>query len=184
MTSQAGNQNVVAISGTAFTQEHINIIKRFAEKVVLALDSDNAGFMAMLKSAKIALENDLEVLGLEIKDGKDPADMILKDPQMWRNTIFNEKSIFVILTKIILEKFDSKITKIDFSLKIVFLHICGSFSIMSAGSFPSFISSPKTSKSFSSAIFADFSIAIKPALSESSAKTTFSANLFMIFICS
>jgi DNA primase len=113
MASQAGNTNVVAISGTAFTQEHINIIKRFSEKVVLALDSDNAGFSAMLKSANIALSNDLEVLGLEIKDGKDPADMILKDPQMWRNTVYNEKSIFVILTQIILEKFDSKITQMQ-----------------------------------------------------------------------
>ncbi len=113
MSHQAGNTNTVAISGTAFTQEHINIIKRFSEKIVLALDTDNAGYEAMKKSAKIAIENDIEVMALEIKDGKDPADMILKDVQMWRNTVFNEKSIFTILTQIILEKFENKITQMQ-----------------------------------------------------------------------
>jgi DNA primase len=54
MTHQAGNVNTVAISGTAFTPEHIAIIKRFAEGVVLALDSDKAGYTAMLKSAALA----------------------------------------------------------------------------------------------------------------------------------
>jgi DNA primase len=39
---QSGVDNVIGISGTALTKEHIRILKRFAKIVYIALDSDNA----------------------------------------------------------------------------------------------------------------------------------------------
>jgi DNA primase len=39
---QAGIDNVIGISGTALTKEHIRILKRFAKIIYLTLDSDNA----------------------------------------------------------------------------------------------------------------------------------------------
>jgi DNA primase len=39
---QAGIDNTVGISGTALTKEHIRLLKRFANTIYLALDSDNA----------------------------------------------------------------------------------------------------------------------------------------------
>lgn len=103
MAHQAGNINTVAISGTAFTPEHISIIKRFAETVTLALDTDKAGYTAMLKSAALSLENDLEVEGLKLTD-KDPADMIKTDILNWKKCVENSKSILTLITEIILEK--------------------------------------------------------------------------------
>jgi DNA primase len=46
----AGVQNVVAPQGTAFTDQHARIIKRYAERIVLCFDSDNAGQNASVRS--------------------------------------------------------------------------------------------------------------------------------------
>ncbi len=103
MSHQAGNTNTVAISGTAFTPEHISILKRFAEVVVLALDSDKAGYTAMLKSAALALANDMEVEGILLNE-KDPADMIKTDIENWKKVLGEAVPILTIVTKIILNK--------------------------------------------------------------------------------
>lgn len=103
MTHQAGNINTVAISGTAFTPEHIAILKRFSEGVVLALDSDKAGYIAMLKSAALALANDLEVEGVLLSE-KDPADMIKNNSESWKNILLQAEPIVNIVAKIVLQK--------------------------------------------------------------------------------
>lgn len=103
MCHQAGNVNTVAISGTAFTPEHIAIIKRFAEGVVLALDSDKAGYTAMLKSAALALANDLEVEGVLLSE-KDPADMIKNNPTSWTEVLGKSEPIVNIVAKIVMAK--------------------------------------------------------------------------------
>jgi DNA primase len=53
----AGVQNVVAPQGTAFTADHARIIKRYAEKIVLCFDSDNAGQNASVRSLDTLLES-------------------------------------------------------------------------------------------------------------------------------
>jgi DNA primase len=103
MCHQAGNVNTVAISGTAFTPEHIAIIKRFADGVVLALDSDKAGYTAMLKSAALALANDLEVEGVLLSE-KDPADMIKNSPASWTDVLARAEPIVNIVAKIVMAK--------------------------------------------------------------------------------
>ena len=45
-----GVQNIVAPQGTAFTDQHARIIKRYANEVVLCFDSDNAGQNAIVRS--------------------------------------------------------------------------------------------------------------------------------------
>ncbi|NCO65484.1 MAG: DNA primase [Candidatus Aquicultor secundus] len=44
--AQAGISNVVATLGTAFTAEHMKLLKRFAERVILVFDADTAGIKA------------------------------------------------------------------------------------------------------------------------------------------
>jgi DNA primase len=70
LSFQNGLKNVVAISGSAFTDEQLNILKRYCNKIVFALDNDEAGFKAMLRSSLNALRNgfDLEKLDYETKD--------------------------------------------------------------------------------------------------------------------
>jgi DNA primase len=119
MCHQAGNTNTVAISGTAFTPEHISILKRFAETIILALDSDKAGYSAMLKSAALALESDLEVEGIKL-DEKDPADMILHDKENWQKKVQDTKPILTLITEIILEKEKIKPKQIQMLRKDLF----------------------------------------------------------------
>ena len=49
----AGVQNIVAPQGTAFTDQHARILKRYVDEVVLCFDSDNAGQNAAVRSLDI-----------------------------------------------------------------------------------------------------------------------------------
>ena len=57
----AGVQNVVAPQGTAFTEQHARIIKRYAQKIVLCFDSDNAGQNASVRSLDTILGSDINL---------------------------------------------------------------------------------------------------------------------------
>ena len=74
MSYQAGVNNTVAVSGTAFTDEHIHLIKRFCDRVILSFDTDNAGQNALKKSALLCLLGGLDVyvvgdIGLNQSEG-------------------------------------------------------------------------------------------------------------------
>ena len=45
-----GIENTVAIKGTALTEEQVSLISRFASRVTLSLDKDEAGFEAIRRS--------------------------------------------------------------------------------------------------------------------------------------
>ena len=52
--SQSGVENVVAASGTAFTEEQARLLKRFCRSVTLLFDGDEAGINASFKTYKNA----------------------------------------------------------------------------------------------------------------------------------
>lgn len=74
---QRGITNVVAALGTSFTLSQARLIKRYASKVVLCFDTDDAGVKAAKRSMTI-LEyiNDLEVKIITLPKGKDPDEYI------------------------------------------------------------------------------------------------------------
>ncbi len=77
MSHQVGVENIVATSGTAVTEEHVKILKRFADRVLLSFDQDTAGETAMKKCALLALYGGLDVYIIPKKEGvKDTADLI------------------------------------------------------------------------------------------------------------
>lgn len=76
---QAGFGNTVALSGTALTEKHLSLIKRYSENLMLCLDSDSAGLAATQKSAIAALRAGLRVKAVRLPSGKDPADLISED---------------------------------------------------------------------------------------------------------
>jgi DNA primase len=73
---QAGVTESVAIMGTALTQEQMAGLSQAARTVYLALDADRAGQEAMLRAAGAAREKQLELLVVEMPEGKDPADLL------------------------------------------------------------------------------------------------------------
>lgn len=75
----SGIKNAVAAQGTAVTEHHARILKRFADSVRLVLDSDEAGVNAALKSADVLIEAGLEVRVAALPPGDDPDTMLRRD---------------------------------------------------------------------------------------------------------
>jgi len=94
MCHQAGYSNTVAVSGTALTLHHVQLLERMSDKVVLALDADRAGINAMKKGAQLMLSRGLDVKVAQMPLGKDPADLIQANPVDFKNII--GKSVHVI----------------------------------------------------------------------------------------
>jgi len=76
---QSGIENCVAISGTAFTEQHALQIKRQCNMAYLAYDGDNAGKAAAIKAGYILLKNGISIKIIEIPNGMDPDDWVKKE---------------------------------------------------------------------------------------------------------
>lgn len=81
MLHQIGFTNTVALSGTALTPQHLSLMKRYADNLMLALDADRAGLAASMKNAIAALHAGMRVKAVRLPQGKDPADMAVEDPK-------------------------------------------------------------------------------------------------------
>jgi DNA primase len=75
---QAGFEHVVGIMGTALTEEQVRILRRLAPVALLALDADNAGQEAMLRAARVAQGEQLELRVVPLPGGLDPADLVVQ----------------------------------------------------------------------------------------------------------
>ncbi len=80
MSHQAGYGNTVAVSGTALTLHHVQLLERLSTRVVLALDADRAGIAAMGRAASLMLERGFDVKVAKLPPGADPADLVRSDP--------------------------------------------------------------------------------------------------------
>lgn len=77
---QAGVKNIVAIKGSALTQEQIKLLSRYADSITLALDADAAGDAAARRGIQIAEKEGLEIKVAKLGDYKDPDELARKDP--------------------------------------------------------------------------------------------------------
>ncbi len=113
---QAGFPNAVSPMGTALTEQHMSILKRFTRKIILALDPDAAGAKATLRGLQVArqsmdrtadpvfdargllsyearLQADIRVTTLP--QGLDPDEVVNRDPQEWVKIIADAKPVVV-----------------------------------------------------------------------------------------
>ena len=91
---QSGIHNIVALSGTAFTENHGIQLKRFCNKIFLAYDGDKAGRSSAIRAGYILLRIGLNPSIINIPDGLDPDDWIRtkgKDPFL--NALDNSEKI-------------------------------------------------------------------------------------------
>jgi DNA primase len=77
---QAGFQNTIALSGTALSDVHLSLIKRYADNLMLCLDADRAGLASSARSAHAALAAGMRVKAVRLPKGKDPADIVAEGP--------------------------------------------------------------------------------------------------------
>lgn len=109
MSHQAGWENAVAVSGTAFTEEHAALIKRMTENIVVCLDADQAGVKAAGKAARAALRAGLQVKVARLPQGLDPADLIKSEgPERFKEVIRNASDIVTFLLDVLAESLPQK----------------------------------------------------------------------------
>lgn len=87
MSHQAGYSNTVAVSGTALTVNHVQLLERLSTRVVLALDADRAGIAAAKRSADLMLRRGMDVKVASLPEGADPADLVKSDKKLFKQAI-------------------------------------------------------------------------------------------------
>lgn len=75
---QSGVKNIVAVSGTALTDEQVQLLSRYTKDVVLLFDADTAGIKASMRSIEILLKRDMEVKIVSLPQGEDPDSFVNK----------------------------------------------------------------------------------------------------------
>ncbi len=74
----AGFQNAIATLGTAITSDQARLLKKYAGKVLISYDSDEAGQKAANRAISLLEEAGLEARVIKIPDAKDPDEFIKK----------------------------------------------------------------------------------------------------------
>ena len=97
---EAGITNVVAPQGTALTEQHARILKRYAEEVVLMYDADEAGQNAIVRSAEPLWEAGVAMRAVVIPSGHDPDSFIKAEGgEKLQQLIAGGESFFAYLLK-------------------------------------------------------------------------------------
>ncbi len=88
---KAGVEHVVASSGTALTERHIQLLKRYTTTLLFSFDADAAGFAAARRGMQLAsqLGCTVRVACVPPSLGKDPDEVVQKDPEAWRKIVAN-----------------------------------------------------------------------------------------------
>ncbi len=86
--AEAGIELAVATCGTALTEDHVRLLKRFsAGRLVLAFDADAAGAAAAARVYAWERQFELEVLVADLPAGQDPGDLSRSDPAELRRAV-------------------------------------------------------------------------------------------------
>jgi len=86
-----GFEDAVAPCGTALTPEHLKIVRRYADTVILLFDGDTAGKNAALKHANLLLPHALESFIVTLPEGDDPDTFLLKHGKAGFDELLEQK---------------------------------------------------------------------------------------------
>lgn len=84
---QAGVAQTVATAGTALTEQQLKTIGTFAPDIRVAFDADKAGLAATERAIPIASKVGVSLSVITIPEGKDPDELIRRDPGLWQEAI-------------------------------------------------------------------------------------------------
>lgn len=109
---QSGIKNIVAIKGTAFTADQLQLLHRYTDNLILGLDADFAGSNAAKKSIELAdnLEFDIKVLSLGDKY-KDPDEAIRGDLDFFKSQLATPIPVWDFIISSAFKNFDSNTIK-------------------------------------------------------------------------
>lgn len=91
---QAGFRNVIAVSGTALTRQHLMILKRYTGNILFAFDADDAGVMALKRAVASALATECNVYTIDYSKApskfKDPDELVRHESEIWAKLLKNK----------------------------------------------------------------------------------------------
>lgn len=108
MSHQAGIKNIVASSGTAFTEDQMKTISRLTNNICFAFDSDTAGIEASRRAISIAQDYEMNIKVIVIPQGKDPADAVKENPEIWVEATKNALPYMDFYFDKLIKSFDAK----------------------------------------------------------------------------
>lgn len=85
--SQHGQENVVALSGTAMAFDQLKQLARMAEVIQLCFDQDSAGQKATARAIELAAGLDVRVEVVSFTGAKDPDELIRTNPAAWKQAL-------------------------------------------------------------------------------------------------
>jgi DNA primase len=77
MAHQFGVTNVVSVLGTALTEQHVSILRRFADRIVLLFDADAAGDNAVNRAVELFLTQPVDIAIASMPKDTDPDEFLL-----------------------------------------------------------------------------------------------------------
>lgn len=103
---QSGFTNAVASLGTAFTQGHAQLLKRYTKEVILVYDSDGAGTKAALRALPILREAGIRARVLRMEPYKDPDEFIKNlGAEKFRERINQAKNSFLFEVQVLEQEY-------------------------------------------------------------------------------
>lgn len=83
---KAGIEHVVAVSGTALTEEHVKILRRLADEVILCLDQDSAGQLAAVRAFDLLSRAHIRINAVTLP-AKDPDELVQRDAALFTHIV-------------------------------------------------------------------------------------------------
>lgn len=106
---QYGFENAVASLGTALTNRQIELIKRYADELIIAFDSDAAGKNATMRSLNLVKQAGIKIKVLSIPVESDPADIIIKKGSSYFSSLIdNALPLIDYKIKVLMQKYNYK----------------------------------------------------------------------------
>ncbi|MSR77329.1 MAG: DNA primase [Candidatus Omnitrophica bacterium] len=104
-----GFKHVVATLGTSLTEEHVQLLKRFADEAVVIYDGDKAGQAASLRGLEVFLEGEMSVKLVRMPQGLDPDDYLVKEGNAALQKMIDEAKDFLdFKLEILFERYNPK----------------------------------------------------------------------------
>jgi DNA primase len=85
---RVGVENVVAASGTALTEQHVKLLKRYVDSVTLCMDQDSAGQEAAERAFTLLSEEQVQVFAVALPT-KDPDELANSQPELLKEKLLS-----------------------------------------------------------------------------------------------
>ncbi len=104
---QHGISNVVAVKGTALTEQQVRLLSRYAEKITFCFDGDTAGQEAIKRSLSVVAKRGIATTVVVIPSGKDPDESLRTNPVLFKEAVRRDSNIYDYLFEQTAQKYDT-----------------------------------------------------------------------------